>query len=215
MFWKTGITATIAFLATNLDDLILLIIFFAQAPQLWLQTIAGEYLGFLLILLCSLPGFWGGMCLPKPWVGLLGFLPIALGIRSWQSLQMRKRSLDHPPQASVISSMGTRQQLRIPGLHPQLILVALAAFLSGGDNIGVYVPLFASLDGTELGLTLLIFLGSMGLWSGLALYLVNHAAIAPIIGRHGDRLLPFVLIGLGFYILWENQSWQLIVPARI
>ncbi|MEB3292677.1 MAG: cadmium resistance transporter [Synechococcales bacterium] len=216
LFLPTIITAAIAFFATNLDDLVLLVIFFAQAPQLRWQTIAGEYLGFCLILLCSLPGFVGGVWLPKPWLGLLGLVPIALGLRSGWQMRSDAKAADtlelNSDQASEVA-IGVQRLPRIRGLHPQMVLVALAAFFSGGDNLGVYVPLFASLNGVTLVITLGIFLISVGIWCGLALYLVNHAAIAPMIQRYGDRVLPWVLIGLGIYIFWENQSWQLFIRS--
>jgi cadmium resistance protein CadD (predicted permease) len=43
----------------------------------------------------------------------------------------------------------------------------------------------------------------VALWCGFAYYLVNHSFLAERIRRAGSKVLPFVLIGLGVYILAE------------
>lgn len=70
----------VAFVATNIDDLLVLMLFFAQVNStVWRQHIvAGQYLGFTILIVMSLPGFLGGLFLPQPWVGLLGLLPILI-----------------------------------------------------------------------------------------------------------------------------------------
>ncbi|WP_413200268.1 cadmium resistance transporter, partial [Nostoc piscinale] len=84
MNWLTstiiiGISAAIA---TTFDDNLYLTAFFGKVnrhfrPQ---NIILGEFLGFTVLVLASLPGFLGGLILPTAWIGLLGFLPIAIGI---------------------------------------------------------------------------------------------------------------------------------------
>ena len=76
----TGITA---FVATNIDDIVILMLLFSQVdatlrPK---HIIAGQYLGFTVLVAASMPGFLGGFWLPKLWLGLLGLVPIGMGIR--------------------------------------------------------------------------------------------------------------------------------------
>ncbi len=74
----TGFTA---FTATNLDDILILMLFFSQVNTLFRKRhiIAGQYLGFAALVLASLPSFFSSLLLPRPCVGLLGLVPIAIG----------------------------------------------------------------------------------------------------------------------------------------
>ncbi|MHC5727858.1 MAG: cadmium resistance transporter [Nostoc sp.] len=73
----------IAFIATNIDDIIILLIFFSQVnvnfrPR---HILLGQYLGFTAIIIASLPGFFGGLVVQREWIGLLGLLPITIGLQ--------------------------------------------------------------------------------------------------------------------------------------
>ena len=73
----------IAFIATNIDDIIILLIFFSQVDVNFRRRhiLLGQYLGFTAIIIASLPGFFGGLVVQREWIGLLGLLPIAIGIQ--------------------------------------------------------------------------------------------------------------------------------------
>jgi cadmium resistance transport/sequestration family protein len=202
---QTALTSLIAFIATNLDDLVVLVLLFSQAstsgphrirPP---QIILGQYLGFMVLILLSLPGFWGGQMVPKPWIGLLGVVPIGLALRS----------LLLPNDDNDL----TLQAVNLPTPHlflsPQTYAVAAITIANGGDNIGIYLPLFASQTLPSLALMLGIWLAMVGLWCALAHWLATHPKLVPLVSRYGARVVPIVLIGLGLYILIENQSWQL------
>ena len=74
----TGISV---FVATNIDDIVILTLFFSQPNQyLRRHIILGQYLGFTALIGASLVGYFGGLFVPKAWIGLLGFVPIAIGI---------------------------------------------------------------------------------------------------------------------------------------
>src|SRR5437868_15088005 len=74
------ITGTVAFSATNIDDIVFLTIFFSQTRHKW-HVVFGQYLGFTALVLVSLIGFFGGQLLPHQWLRLLGVAPIAIGIK--------------------------------------------------------------------------------------------------------------------------------------
>jgi cadmium resistance protein CadD (predicted permease) len=185
------ITAILAFTATNFDDLALLLLWFgqAQSARQVSQVVVGQYLGFLALLGLSLPGFFGGQWVAGPWLGWLGLLPIAIGLRAWLSPDGEDEPVITPTDRSLVLSVG---------------LVTIA---NGGDNIGVYVPFLASQTWWSLGLIIGIFLSLVALWCGLALWLARHPKVAPNLDRV-QRLMPIVLIGVGLYVLVENQVWQ-------
>src|SRR5215470_9292138 len=73
--------AIVAFAATNLDDIIVLTFFFAQKNlQIW-RVVLGQYLGLACLILLSLVGFFASLVIPTRWISLLGFIPIAIGVR--------------------------------------------------------------------------------------------------------------------------------------
>src|SRR4028118_1314154 len=75
-----GITS---FAATNIDDMVISMLFFAQVNDTFRprHIFVGKYLGFAALVAASLPGFFGGLIVPKAGIGLLGLVPIAIGIR--------------------------------------------------------------------------------------------------------------------------------------
>lgn len=209
MTWilSTVLTSAIAFVATNIDDLFIAMVFFAQVNATFHKSYIywGKYLGFTALILCSLPGFFGGLLIPKAWIGLLGFLPIALGIRA-----LLKRNDDEEIQdVNVQENAFLQKMTRL--IHPRMLEVAIVTFANGGDNIGIYIPLFASTNFAQLFVTLTVFFVGVGIWCAIADWLSGHPAIAPLLSRYSHILVPFVLIGLGIYILVESETWEIIL----
>jgi cadmium resistance transport/sequestration family protein len=197
-------SSLIAFVATNLDDLVILMLFFVQVNARFQvrHIVIGQYLGFGALVLASLPGFFGGMLISKPLIGLLGGLPIAVGV-----LKLLHADQDEEPVQAV--SVEPQRPVIAGMLNPQIFQVAAVTFANGGDNIGIYVPLFARSSWASLGITLGTFFLMVGLWCWCAYWLSRHRAIAPLLSRYSHHIVPWVLIGLGIYILVENQSWTL------
>ncbi|NJP11525.1 MAG: transporter [Leptolyngbyaceae cyanobacterium RU_5_1] len=193
----TGITA---FVATNIDDIVILTLFFAQInagfrPD---QIVLGQYLGFCVLIAASLPGFFGGLLIPKAWIGLLGLVPIALGISQFVCRE------DKEMDVQIVSCEVNRSRGIASFLAPQTYNVAAVTVANGGDNIGIYVPLFANNNLISLGVILSVFLVMVGVWCYIGYHLSRHPAIAPLLTRYGHKIVPFVLIGLGIFILTEN-----------
>lgn len=213
MSWLAGAIATAiaAFVATNIDDLLLLALFFSQVNVTFRKRhiVAGQYLGFTALLLASLPGFFGGLIVPRAWIGLLGLVPIAIGIsqlfKREESASLVQAVADNPeaPNTPLQSLFGSF-------VSPQTYGVAAVTFANGGDNIGIYVPLFASSDLARLGVILSVFFILVGIWCYLAYQLTRHRAVTQVLTRYGDALVPLVLIGLGVYILLESGTPTLL-----
>ncbi|SRR5579883_1989679 len=211
-FVQTIITAITAFAATNIDDIVVLMVFFAQVNAVFRprHIIAGQYLGFMALVIVSLVGFVGGMVLPKEWIGCLGIVPIVIGIK-----QFSDRETDEPIQTVTdgrnrINTPPKTRSWLTDLLVPQTYQVAAITFANGGDNIGIYVPLFASSNGAQLSLLLSIFFLLISVWCGIAYQLTRHPALACVLTRYGHAIVPFVLIGLGIFILLDNGTYQLL-----
>jgi cadmium resistance protein CadD (predicted permease) len=201
MAWplQTLIKATAAFVATNLDDFVLLMVFFSQVPSRfsYRQIFWGRYLGFAALVALSLPGFFGGLVLPKTYISLLGLVPIAIGLKQ----------LFKPSDEAEVQFANTP---KLPLVNAQMAAIAGITLANGGDNIGIYVSLFAGQTWAELGLTLLVFAVLVVLWYGLAQGLVSHPLVRDRLKTVGHRLMPLVLIGLGLFILIDSETYRLL-----
>jgi cadmium resistance protein CadD (predicted permease) len=69
----------------------------------------------------------------------------------------------------------------------------------------VYVPLFSKYN-TVSQITMLtaVFIAMTAVWCTSSYYFMNHPLVASKIRHIGSIILPFVLIGLGIYILTES-----------
>jgi cadmium resistance protein CadD (predicted permease) len=71
------------FAATNTDDIFLLIMFFSNSSMTFpvKQVVIGQYIGIGSLVAVSALGFFFSMAVPTYIIGLLGIVPIAIGIR--------------------------------------------------------------------------------------------------------------------------------------
>jgi cadmium resistance transport/sequestration family protein len=186
-----------AFIATNLDDVVVLMVFFSQhnAAGRSKQIVIGQYLGFGVLILLSLPGYFGGRLLSPEWIRLLGLVPLGIGLK----LLFFPGKAEEEPSISAVTDSRLSRLLNF--LPPQILQVAAVTVANGGDNIGIYVPLFASKNLFGLSVILSIFALMVGVWCYLAWRLVKQPAISGLLGKYGDRVVPWVFIVLGCYIL--------------
>lgn len=195
---STGMTA---FTATNLDDILILLLFFSQVNAVFRRRhiVFGKYLGFTALVLASLPGFFGRLIFPPDWIGMLGLLPIAIGL----SRLLNPETDDSEAEAELEQS---EKSFFSSFLSPQTYSVAAVTVANGGDNIGIYVPLFASNTLESLAVILAVFFAMVGVWCYAAYRLIQMRAIADTLTRYGNQLVPFVLIGLGMAILVKSGT---------
>ena len=195
---STGMTA---FTATNLDDILILLLFFSQVNAVFRRRhiVFGQYLGFTALVLASLPGFFGRLIFPPDWIGMLGLLPIAIGL----SRLLNPETDDSEAEAELEQS---ENSFFTSFLSPQTYSVAAVTVANGGDNIGIYVPLFASNTLESLAVILAVFFAMVGVWCYAAYRLIQMRAIADTLTRYGNQLVPFVLIGLGIAILVKSGT---------
>ncbi|MEH1902979.1 MAG: cadmium resistance transporter [Nostoc sp.] len=202
-------TGAIAFIATNIDDIVILLLFFSQINAQFRprHIVAGQFLGFTVLLILSLPGLFGGLVLSKSWIGLLGLLPMSIGISSlvnWEEDSSKEViGVIEEAEASTITSF----------FSPQAYSVAAVTIANGSDNISVYVPLFASSNLETFVVIIGLFYFLLGVWCYAANKLTNNRVIADVLTRYVNNLVPFVLIGLGAFIVLKSEALSLIKLA--
>jgi len=194
----TGLTA---FTATNLDDLIILLLFFSQVNTTFRRhhVVLGQYLGFFALVIASLPGFFGGIILPPHLIGLLGLAPIVFGLSRILNPESDDTTENSP---EIESSPSTSTSI----LSPQTYSVAAVTIANGTDNIGIYVPLFANSALESLAIIIGVFFTLVGVWCYAAYKLTHQPAIAEFLTHYGNLLVPFVLIGLGVFIILKSHA---------
>ena len=206
------VTGVMAFVATNIDALFVLTIFFSQTDGEFTSRhiILGQYLGFVAIVAFSVVASLGVLVVPLEWIGLLGLYPIFLGMRMLASFRRGTKvyspigwSGNNTPGRSAASSRSV--------VSPQSYGVAAVTFANGGDNISTYVPLFASLGFVRMGIVLVVFFPLVALWCYVGYKLGGHRNVANTIERYGHILVPFVLIALGIYILIKTGNPSLLL----
>jgi len=173
--------STTTFAATNLDDIFLLTVLFARRLPAR-RIVAGQYIGFAAIILVSCAVVWGiGAIIPRPWLRLLGILPLAIGLKELFQKHKLRQIAGEDRSLSVFS-------------------IAAVTLANGADNIGVYVPFFL-VSRTRLWLVLIMYAVLVLAWCLGGKLLGSHKLVLNALDRWGHWIVPCVLISLGTYIL--------------
>ena len=194
------ITSIILYSGTAVDLLIILMLFFAKRKSR--KDIINIYLGqFLgsgsLILLSLLFAFVLNYIPSKEILGLLGLIPIFLGL---------KVLLLGDSDGEAIAKEGLRKDNK-----NLIFLVAMITFAScGADNIGVFVPYFTTLNLANLIVTLLTFLVMIYLLVFSAQKLAQVPSVGETLEKYSRWFIAVVYLGLGIYILIENNSFDML-----
>jgi cadmium resistance transport/sequestration family protein len=199
-------TGLVTFIATNIDDIVILLIFFSQVnhnfrPQ---HIVMGQYLGLTVLIILSLPGFFGGLILPPNLIGLLGLLPIGIGISSLVNRQ------EDVVEEMIPASPQSEAAITTSFLSPQTYSVASITIANGSDNISIYVPLFANSNLESFLVIIGLFFLLLGVWCYIAYKLTHQKTIANCLTSYGNDIVPFVLLVLGAFIVLKSEALSLI-----
>jgi cadmium resistance protein CadD (predicted permease) len=199
-----GIGAS-AFAATNIDDIFILMIFFSSHNFQARNIVLGQYLGIGSLVAISTLGSLFALVIPTYFIGLLGLVPIAIGIKELL-VRMRNNNGKLEKEKELTKEKLMQQQSNKKGCSHRHYLaflsVAAVTISNGGDNIGIYTPLFATYNSSSEVITLIsVFMAMTAVWCAMGYYLVRHPLLEKRMRRFGYIVLPFVLIGLGVYIL--------------
>ncbi|TFV66563.1 UNVERIFIED_ORG: cadmium transporter [Bacillus sp. AZ43] len=194
-----GLQAVGLFLATNIDDIIVLSLFYARGAGRRGTTaaiLAGQYLGFGAILAAAVLIALGARSfLPEEAIPYFGLIPLALGLlAAWRAW----RDDDDDDDEGKLS-----------GKSVSALTVAAVTFANGGDNIGVYVPVFATVGPAGIVAYCVIFLALVAVLVVAARFVATRKTIAEFLERWEHVLFPLVLIGLGVVILVEGGAFGL------
>jgi cadmium resistance protein CadD (predicted permease) len=203
----TILVAVSAFIATNLDDMLILIAFFAREDFNNISVVIGQYIGVSFLIIISSFAYFFKFIIPQSYIALLGILPIAIGLKNLWNL--KEDGLNHHLNDSTQKYQDTKNY-KNSGVQVQNTLkVATVTFVNGGDNIGVYIPIFATMDVFQLFLTISIFVLMIGLWCITSYFMVINRLFGYKLQRYGHIILPFVLIFIGIGIISGGVQFYL------
>lgn len=149
----------------------------------------GQYVGIGLLIAIGVLGSLISLVVPTYVIGLMGIVPIAIGIKNL--IEIRKK--DNSFSRQVIQDKRDRSCF-------SFVSVAAVTFSNGGDNIGIYIPLFSNYNTvSQISGLIAVFFAMTAVWCIAAYYFVNHPLVASRIRHIGKIILPFVLIGLGLF----------------
>ncbi len=195
--WLTAISlGAAAFVATNIDDIFLLTALFAARHLRTRAVVLGQFVGIAVLVLASVIAAQLALVIAPRWLALLGLAPLWLGL---MQLRARWRGEDEDGDAELQRGEEAAERR----WHSQIVAVAAITIANGGDNLGVYIPLFAHTP-SAIPIYIAVFALLTGLWCALGHALVTHRVIGAHIQRFGHALLPFVLIALGLLILIDG-----------
>ena len=194
------ITSIILYSGTAVDLLIILMLFFAKRKSRKdiINIYLGQFLGSVsLILLSLLFAFVLDYIPSKEILGLLGLIPIFLGL---------KVLLLGDSDGEAIAKEGLRKDNK-----NLIFLVAMITFAScGADNIGVFVPYFTTLNLANLIVALLTFLVMIYILVFSAQKLAQVPSVGETLEKYSRWFVAVVYLGLGIYILVENNSFDML-----
>ena len=199
---QTIVTAAILYIATALDLLVILLMFFARAKtrKEYRDIYIGQYVGSVTLIVVSLFFAFVLNYVPEKWIlGLLGLIPIYLGIKVaiYGDSEGEERA---------------KKELNEKGLSKLVGTVAIITIAScGADNIGVFVPYFVTLSVTNLLITLFVFLILIFFLVFTAQKLANIPGVGEIVEKFSRWIMAVIYIALGLFIIIENDTIQTIL----
>lgn len=177
-YFKVLLASIATFATTNVDDAILLSLLFAKRIPAR-RIVAGQYLGFTIIVVASLGLAIAALAIPHRWIRLLGFIPMTLGVRL------------------LLKQKGTSEDT---SAHPGILSIALVTASCGADNVGVYVPFFV-FSRPYWWVILITYCALVAAWCLVARFVALRSTTAE---RWSRNVVPWVFILLGIVLLIEG-----------
>lgn len=174
------------FAVTNIDDFVLLTALFltvGRGGPSNRQIVSGQFLGMGILVAVSMLAAIGLSSVPERWIGLLGLVPIALGLRA---LVLVRRTAPGEGVPATVSGVAG---------------VTALTLADGADNVSVYIPLFRQ-AGAGAALTyVLVFAVLVGVWCAVARSVADRRPLVSLIERVGHWLVPVLYIAIGIRIV--------------
>jgi cadmium resistance protein CadD (predicted permease) len=187
------------FIATNIDNLLLLVMLLGANPNRRLAVLGGFLVSCAAVLgACAAALVLSAFFQPDV-LGYLGLAPLLMGIH--MLYQLYTRDTVEQTQVELESSDS-----------PARILLAsfLLLFSNSSDSIAVFLPLFAESNRASTPVLLSAYLAVAILWGILSYSIAGRKELALLIEHRAEKLVPWIMIGVGIYILMDTATDTLL-----
>ena len=179
---------TVAFVATNVDNLFLLVAYLSAA-----RSSRSVYVGFVAAIVSVLLLGWASQrldaFLEPSWLRFLGLVPLAMGLYR------------------LVNGRGGSEAVAEASAGPaSAVGVGVVTLTNAGDSLGVFVPLFADSEDRFGALIFAVGVAWALLWCSVARWLESHRSLGGALRTAAPRALPWLLIALGLYILADTPT---------
>ena len=184
-----------SFAATNLDNLVLLVLLLGAEAQNRFAVLLGFVAAAIGILCVAAVGAAIGASLDPGLIGYMGIIPLLLGAYLLFKLLRGDRAAPERETAGP----GTAGGMGLLG-------TTLLMFSNSGDSLAIFFPLLAESDRDSLLMEVSAFLVMVLLWAALAWKIAAQPALARRIEQLGEKLVPFIMMAAGIYILMDTGT---------
>jgi cadmium resistance protein CadD (predicted permease) len=202
--------AAAAFVGTNIDNCVVTMALVAGAPLERAHRIAaGQVIGFAIVVAVAAAAAALLFEFSAAVVGLLGLVPLALGLRGLVGLaRSHSGGEDEESTARGRRRRPLRPEQRAVGRS--LTAAALVTIAAGGDNLAVYIPLFRVGGATNIGAILAVFVVGEVLVTWLVLAGGRHPKARTVMLRLGHWVVPVLLCCVGVLVMVEAGTFSLL-----
>lgn len=198
LIFSTLVQALVLFVATNIDHLALLALWFVHGqnrPGTTARICAGQYVGFGVIMAVTVVlSAFSGLVIPQEYLRFLGLIPLALGIKAAIGEIRERLSAEEDDDED-------EDEAQLKGKKVSVGAVALVTMANGGDEVAAYLPVFALSTWWQIALFCAVFLALAGVLLALARFITGRMGLAEVLERFEAIIFPSVLILLGVLIL--------------
>jgi cadmium resistance protein CadD (predicted permease) len=193
MYTIIAVTAGL-FIGTNLDNLALLVALYSRYRDRPGAVTTAYISGATLVILIFFAVGKGGDLIPVSYLGLLGIIPIIIGVTSLIRLFLPQKAGDTGKLADADDKKAV------------FVAVLLTQLSNSTDTIIAFSVLLADSTARLDYFITATFLAMALLFSALAKYSVGHPTLSVFLDRFGRYVTPFILILAGWYILADTAT---------
>ena len=193
-----GLVVT-AFAATNLDNMLILVVLLGANAQRRSAVLLGFVFSALAVLSVSAIGVALGSLVNPGFIGYLGVIPLSMGL--YMLVKTSRGQLLNDPD---IPQPGKQSE---PGVWLSTFVLM---FSNSGDSVAVFLPLLAESGRTAMVTILCTYVLLIAVWGSIAYLISGQKELAVRIERKAEKLVPWIMMGVGTYILLNTATDTLV-----
>lgn len=188
---KTIIAAMITYIATSIDEIPILFLFYTKLGNRGKGKIItlSYFIGTFLLISLGLLGAFGLGQIPQLWIiGLFGLIPFVLGIKILFDGE------DEDEEKAVTSA----SKYKTLGVQVFAITIGL-----GVDDLSVYIPLFTTITGWEIVHMILVYTIGTAILCCISYQLIHINRLTRYIQKYERFILGIVFVAIGVMVIFE------------